>query len=913
MNGTARVSESAPATPVADQPLHPSAMRTRFNWVAELVAGLLFKKVVVNDRAVEKIRELSARGTVVYAMRQRSLVDYLLLNYVLRREGLPLPVFANGVTATMLAPLRDIFARLREIVGSRTGESTTMQDHDSCARAVAAGKPVLVFMRGRRRKHGSTSTRPEAQRIGIDYLREIVHARDVGERFVVPMALFRGHSFHRRESGRSALIYSVHEVPSETRKFLAYTWNRKDLFITVGTEVDVGAFVERYAEDTQDKVVRRLARAIQIFLHREERVVLGPALLSPRKVKRLVLTSDTVRQGIAQIAAETGKSEARLYREAEKYFEEMASRFNGILFGIVAFFFKKLWGRMFSGIEQLGFDRVVDKVRDHAVVFVPCHRSHFDYLIITYLCHLNFVSPPHIFAGINMAFWPLAPLLRASGAFFVRRSFADNPLYKVVFRGYLMFLIREGYTQEFFIEGGRSRTGKIMTPRLGMLSALVDAHLGGVREDLYLCPVSIHYGRIVEEDAYQRELSGEDKEAESFGALLRARRLLQQRYGTVYVSFAEPISLNEAMSDRKQALAEAEQVGGEPAERAEAEKKRFIQKLGFRLLREVNDCSVAGATSVSSTVLLSSAHGARVYEDYRQQANALVDLLRFEGIPLTASLERNVGNFRESLGFLSSNGLVDFRKRGSEEIIVVRENRRVACDFYKNNLIHAFLVPSLVTFCLLAGMRRESWLEEIAWWLDLLRYEFALPGRDELEREVALLEAFYEERGAVRNGVVCVDHALIRATAGVVDNFREAYWIAARVCAAHIGEEGLPEKTLAVMYRKDYEAALLLGETSRPEGATVVMFSNALSRFRELGFIDFETIQRRRGRAKASRERRVVRGPQAGELDAFVKALGRGVALGRLPQPGAEDTASNGVVTPAIRAARRSEREEARG
>ena len=118
-------------------------------------------------------------------------------------------------------------------------------------------------------------------------------------------------------------------------------------------------------------------------------------------------------------------------------------------------------------------EKVIEKVRDHPVVLVPCHRSHFDYLIITYLCHLYFVSPPHIFAGINMAFWPMAPLLRASGAFFVRRSFADNPLYKLVFRQYLMFLIREGYTQEFFIEGGRSRTGKIMTPKLGMLAAIV--------------------------------------------------------------------------------------------------------------------------------------------------------------------------------------------------------------------------------------------------------------------------------------------------------------------------------------------------------------------------------------------------------------------------------------------------------
>ena len=154
-------------------------------------------------------------------------------------------------------------------------------------------------------------------------------------------------------------------------------------------------------------------------------------------------------------------------------------------------------------------------MKQHPVVLVPCHRSHFDYVILSYIFHLNYMSPPHIAAGINLSFWPLGPLFRGAGAYFIRRSFDDNELYKAVFRSYLKFLIREGYTQEFFIEGGRSRTGKILTPKLGMLSAVVDAFTQGVRRDLYLVPVSIHYGRVVEEEAYQRELDGAEKEPES--------------------------------------------------------------------------------------------------------------------------------------------------------------------------------------------------------------------------------------------------------------------------------------------------------------------------------------------------------------------------------------------------------------
>src|SRR3989442_6325461 len=238
-------------------------------------------------------------------------------------------------------------------------------------------------------------------------------------------------------------------------------------------------------------------------------------------------------------------------------------------------------------------------VKHHPVVPAPCHRSHFDYLILSYIFHLNYLSPPHIAAGNNLSFWPMGSLFRGAGAFFIRRSFEDDELYKMVFRKYLTFLIREGYTQEFFIEGGRTRTGKILTPRLGMLSAIVNAFVQGVRRDLYFVPISIHYRRIPEEEAYKREVAGEEKERESLGALLRARSVLQRRYGTVYVSYADPISLNALLGPARERFA-----AGLGDQEVEEEKRRFIQRLGFRLLRAVNDAAVAVPTSGRATAPL---------------------------------------------------------------------------------------------------------------------------------------------------------------------------------------------------------------------------------------------------------------------------------------------------------------------
>lgn len=859
---------------------HPSAMRLRFNTVAEFVAKHVFSRVVVNDAAVAKIRELASRGTVVYALRNRSLVDYFLLNCVLRREGLPLPVYANGVTATPLAPLREIVtaarSRIRQHVSGGDAENWELE-HDYCARAVAAGQPVLIFMRGPRTGGmlGRWMRRPASSRVGADFFREIFQnqSEEGAERYIVPMALFRGHSFHRRATGISALVYSVQEVPNDARKLLTYFWNRNDLFITVGKEVALREFRSRYAHDSQERVVRRLTRAIQIFLHREERVVLGPALLLRRQVKALVLENAEITDGIRRLAEEGGMSVGKLRKEAESYFEEMAANFNGILFGVVAFVFKKIWNRMFAGLKTIGFEPVVEKVRHHPVVLLPCHRSHFDYLIITYLFHLNFVSPPHIAAGVNMAFWPMGALFRASGAYFIRRSFADNELYKLVFKQYLTFLIREGYTQEFFIEGGRSRTGKIMTPKLGMLSAIVNAFLGGIRRDLYLVPVSIHYGRIVEEDAYGRELSGAEKEKESFGGLLRARRFLQQKFGTVYLSFAEPVSLNEVLGDRKQRFIE-----GTGVPEIEDEKRRFIQKLGFRMLREVNDCSMAGATSISSTVLLAAPRGGKRYGEYAEQANALARLVLHQRVIPTESLERNIGDFRESLTFLTSSGLIHTMHRGSEEILVVHDDKRLALDFYKNNLIHAFLIPSLVTYGLAVGTPDDERLDELWWWLDLFRFEFALPVREQLPVLVETYLAYLRSVGALGETGMDPSHPLVRATISVLDNFREAYWIAARSVRDLGGRDGISEKSLVEEHRKNYEASLLLGEVLRPEGGTTVLFHNALNRFGELGF----TVVKNPARGR--RDRRIARGPKADGLDAFVETLRQGVIRGRLPE-----------------------------
>jgi glycerol-3-phosphate O-acyltransferase len=845
-----------PASEQITVPVQRSTMLERFGFLARLLVRLLFHSVRVRPEAVEHVRQLARQGTVIYVMRYRSTLDYLLVNSVLLREGLPLARFAPDVSTVWFRPFGDIVAWF-----FRRRRSTMASAHAACTALVAQGAPVLLFMRsravaGRRRRALA------AARLGPQYLRDVTRAAQASGHpvFLVPTAIFRGKGFRRKESRLAALLYSVQEAPSEAKRLFNYLWNAEETQLTLGREIALARFVEDYRREGEERLVRRLARALQIFLYREERVVWGPTLMPRRLVRRHVLRDPELARLVRRLGAERGVTRRRVWKEARGYFDGMAANYNGLYFGILEVVFSWLWSRVFSGLEIVGLEKVIDRVQQHPVVLVPCHRSHFDYLILTYIFHENYLSPPHIAAGDNLSFWPMGSLFRGAGAFFIRRSFEDNELYKMVFRKYLAFLIREGYTQEFFIEGGRTRSGKILTPKLGMLSALVNAFVQGVRRDLYFVPISIHYGRVPEEEAYRREVAGEAKERESLGALLRARSILSRRYGMVYVTFAEPISLATVLGSQRERFNAGH---GDPP--VEEEKKRVVRRLGFRLLREVNAAAVAGATSISATALLGAPQAAIRIGDFLGASRALVDLLRASQVRLTASLERNAAsNFRESLSWLEGGGLVQRLQDSGGVVLHVPGDKRINLDFYKNNTIHFFLLPSLVTRALLAEVPQDGLRAQVAWWLDLYRWEFPLPERDALANELGRLLAFYRDCGALVGDAVVPDHPVVRATSGLLENFREAYLVAARTIAAQ-EEWPIARAALLERMRRQFATSLLLGEVHKPEGSSMMSFGNALSRFAELGHV--KVVRAGRG----GRERWVERGQSYDRLSELIR------------------------------------------
>ena len=521
-----------------------SAMTERFNLPFRWFARRFFRHLALDAHTVARLRALEARGSVVYVMRYSSRLDYFLFNTLFAREGLRLSAFANGIRFWYYQPvldaLRSLFRGRREAKGRTERE----RGRDHASRLSLAGASFFLFLRTARlrgRRHAGLEAREE-----LDLLEDVVGAVWDAERpvHVVPLALFwrKGPRSQRRFLN---LFYGAATRPSDLAKITSFFTTYRDLAVKVGEPIDLAGFIEARRSQGEHVVARTVRRSILTFLWREEKVVEGPSLRPLHRVEEIVLREPRVQRAIRERASERGVSETRARADAEKMMREIAANMNSTFLAVLNVVVGTVLRRLFVKVEVSGLDKVAEYAKRHPIVLVPSHRSYFDFLLISVIFYNSYLIPPHIAARDNMAFGPFGYVWRKAGAFFMRRSF-DDPLYKEVFRGYVAYLVSEGVTQEFFIEGGRSRTGKTLAPRLGILSWEVAAFLDTARRDLFFVPLAITYERLVEEGAMVDELEGREKKDESMLGLVRARKYLQRRFGTVFLNFGEPISLAAA-------------------------------------------------------------------------------------------------------------------------------------------------------------------------------------------------------------------------------------------------------------------------------------------------------------------------------------------------------------------------------
>jgi len=813
-----------------------SAMTPRFNLLFRWFARRFFRHFDLDDATVASLRALQDRGSVIFVMSYASRLDYFLFNELFIREGLELSRFANGVRLLAFRPLwsyvRAIFTRKPRA----TGDSERDPALETVSRLTADGRTFFLFLRTARLsglvrgKRGAV----EEGKTELDLLEEVVRAAWDGgpEVHLVPLALFwkKGPRIRSRFLN---LSYGATTRPSDLAKVASFLTTYRGLHVKVGEPIDLGSFIEKRRDEGGAAIARKVRRSILTFLYREEKVVEGPTLRPRHKVQEIVTSAPDVEAAILAEAARRKISVDRARAEAGKIFREIAANMNSTFLALLNVIVVGIMRRLFASIELVGIERIAEYAKRHPLVLAPSHRSYFDFLIISSAFYGNHLVPPHIAARENMAFGPMGFLFRRAGAFFLRRSF-DDPIYKEVFRAYVSYLVREGFTQEFFIEGGRSRTGKSMPPKLGLLTWDIDAFLSSARRDLFFVPIAITYERLVEEGAMVDELEGAEKSEESMMRLVKARKFLRRRFGTVHVSFGEPISLADALGDRRERLAHRD------SPEVMAEEREFIRTLGNRIVERINWAVIPNATAIAACAMMGVRARGLFRAELALRIQQVVDLLQLQGVRMTPAVQQDSGDFNESIASLVRADLLKSAEDPRGEILYYEPSARRALDIYRNSIVHYLATPSFLARCLLAGPTRSDLRPELSEWLSIFYPEFFVPRGevlaahfdaflDHFER-MAWIERRDRELRATEKGTPHLAF-LAEQTRGVV----EVYY--ATCASVAMLEESIGRKALLKSVGAQFERADLLGEVDRPESVNDTTIGNAIALLLDRGIL----------------------------------------------------------------------------
>src|SRR2546428_9305031 len=435
------------------------------------------------------------------------------------------------------------------------------------------------------------------------------------------------------------------------------------------------------------------ARQAALALERGEGRRRGPRYKVPRCVEEEIVARPVFRGGIARLARTLGRDEAGVARDARRYLREIAAHHSPHAIDLAANLIRFMYTQGYG--EALHYDRAQLEAlaalgQRHPLVFLPTHKSMLDSLVLKYALYENGLPPNHTAGGINMNFFPMGGLMRRTGIFFIRRSFKDNEVYKFVLRQYIDYLVEKRFPLEWYIEGTRSRSGKLMPPRFGLLAYVVDAYRRGRSDDVLLVPVSIAYDQIQDVAGYAAEERGAAKQPESFGWFLRFVRALRRRYGEIYIRFGEPLSLARALGPSD--------PGAEPDP---DEQSLAVQKLAFAVAVRINRGTPITAISLVTLALLGTGSRALSVDETIVRLRNLLDYGRRRNLPTAGDLGLDTREgVQRALDALVENGVVTCFAGGTEAVYLIGPEKHLIASYYRNTIIHFFVNGAIAELAL---------------------------------------------------------------------------------------------------------------------------------------------------------------------------------------------------------------------
>ncbi|MGB0835030.1 MAG: glycerol-3-phosphate 1-O-acyltransferase PlsB [Psychrobium sp.] len=520
---------------------------------------------------------------------------------------------------------------------------------------------------------------------------ELVHLlRDEKQHDIqlVPVALFWGRKPGNEDSSVKSAVLEDDQA-SWLRKLMMVLFLGRDNFVRFSQPISMTQMLDGRSSD--ERIAHKLSRLARFHFYRLAQTMLGPKLVYRNSLDKRIIKSSALAPVMEEYAAQKNLTTEQVHAEVAKLVDEIAANYSERLLRIGDRVLSWLWNKLYKGISISNAERVRQLSQDgEEIIFVPCHRSHMDYLLLSYVIYRQGMAPPHIAAGINLSFWPAGPIFRRGGAFFMRRTFKGNKLYAAVFREYLHQLFNNGYSVKYFTEGGRSRTGRLLNPKTGMVAMTVQGLLRGIERPITLVPVYLGYDHVMEVSTYHGELKGKSKEKESMGQVFKTLRKLKN-FGRAYVNFGEPISLNKYLDKN---VAEWR----DSIDPIELQKPSWltptVNDIANRVMTNINNCAAVTSITLTALAVLGVERRAIAKNNLISQLDWYLDLLR--SVPYTDGVTVPEVSGAELLE--QAIELDKFTVTNDElgDVISLSVSGAVTMTYYRNNILHLFALPSLV-------------------------------------------------------------------------------------------------------------------------------------------------------------------------------------------------------------------------
>lgn len=516
---------------------------------------------------------------------------------------------------------------------------------------------------------------------------------------LVPVTLFWGRPVAKQKHWLTMLFADSWQLAGRFRKFFTILIHGRQTLLTFSRPISLHSLIDNKL--TQEQNVDHIQKALAERLVEMKTATLGPDISHRNTLIREILSQADVRQAITADSELHKRSEYRSTLRARKYLREIVADCTNITIQLMQKLLSAFWNRFYSGTDIHHQAGIANLALTHELIYVPCHRSHVDYLLLSYLIHAEGLAIPYIAAGKNLNMPLLGPVLRGGGAFFIRRSFKDNPLYSALMFEYVATLVAKGIPIEYFIEGGRSRTGRLLKPKPGMLSMTIRAYLKYRKRPVAFIPVNIGYEKLIESKAYLAELSGEDKKSETLFGSLAAIFKLHGRYGRVNTSYGEPVLLNDLLERHNPVWQDYEY----DKEDRPAWLFEVVNRCASNIMYNINSCTSVNATNLIASILLTTP---KLTMGEKELANMVLLYTRLlKDVQYSDRITITQHDPVHQIKHLEALKLVKRRKHELGDIIYLDSKQSVSLTYYKNNVLHLFLLPSLIACCFI-NMRSQT-------------------------------------------------------------------------------------------------------------------------------------------------------------------------------------------------------------